>query len=235
MMPSARPAAKLLRSSTRAIRLALSLFVIAALIYGVTAPKVPVVHLNHIENSSFSYGSPYQVSETYGGTNPIDTCTGCDFWGKDQTGTSSPPSTKPSQIVNPETGDVSDSYAMFSQPDPGENFGLTLTYDSQWGQLQEFYDALLGTTGNEFYGFGWRSNLSTQVVDSSCSGGPQTCLEFAYVGPSGATEYFYAPNSSGNCQGGGLPPGLTSKTLIYSPTFCAADRVDGLLGAYNNY
>jgi RHS repeat-associated protein len=226
---SVRLADKLLRSASRISRLVLSLLAIAGLTYAVSSPKAPVVHLNHIENSSLSYGSPYQISETYGGTNPIDTCTGCDFWGKQQTGTSSPPSTQPSDIVNPTTGDVSDSYTLFSQPDPGENFGFTLTYDSQWGQLQEFYDTLLNTVGNEFYGFGWRSNLSTQIVDSNCPSGPQSCAGYAFVGPSGGTEWFY-PTSGGSC-----PTGTTSKTLIYSPTFCAADRVDGLLGAYSNY
>ena len=119
-------------------------------VYAMGTPSAPHVHLTAIAPASYISGNAsYQVSETYGGTNPIDTCPGCDSWGDQEVGTASPPSVQPSQIVNPLTGDESENYTLFSQPDPGFNFEFNLTYDSLWGQLETYFDSILGTTGNE--------------------------------------------------------------------------------------
>ena len=217
------------RSLGRTARLlypSLAVVVLAALTYGTV--QAPVVHLTHVRNASFSYGLPYSVAETYGGTNPVDTCTGCDFWGKAQTGTTSPPTTQPSQLVNPLTGDVAESYTLFTQPDPGQNFGFTLNYDSIWGQTETLYDSYFGT-GPEFYGYGWRSNLSTNVTGFGGSG-PSTDTEFFVAQPSGALDTFYPQATCSTLSG------VSTKTAPYSSAnFCTADRVDGELGAYSNY
>lgn len=206
-----------------------SLAAIAAMTYTLSAPAPPVLHLAHSAATGYlNPASPYEVGETYGGTNPIDTCTGCDFWGHQEVGTAVPPTTQPSQLVNPLTGDIAENYTLFSQPDPGFNFAFNLTYDSLWGQLFTYYEGLIGNTGNEFYGYGWRSNLSTDVVGSGGSGGPQNYTSFAVSPPGGAIEYFY-PTSA--CQGG-----MSSKTEPgSSANFCTPDRVDAEFSTYNSY
>jgi RHS repeat-associated protein len=209
----------------------MALSLLAALTYTMSVPPARLVHLNHAQTAGYITSSnpqaAYQVSETYGGTNPVDTCPGCDFWGHQEVGTSSPPSMQAGNIVNPQTGDVAENYTLFSQPDPGFNFEFNLSYDSLWDQLFTYYEPLVGNTGPNFYGYGWRSNLNTNVGGSGGSGGPQNYTQFAVSLPGGQVEYFYT---------GACGAGMTSKTAPgSSETFCTADRVDASFSAYNNY
>lgn len=228
----ARP---ILRRASKIVYGGVALLLVAALTYSVSTPQSgPRVHLGGIALSDYGSASGYQLGETYGGTNPIATCMGCDFWGHQIVGTSTPPTTDPSQLVNPLTGDVAERYSLFSQPDPGVNFGLNLTYDAQWGQLLTYLDAINGNTGNEFYGYGWRSNLSSNVIGSGGSS-TSTDTKFAVSLPGGALENFYP--TTGACPSVGNPPiSLDYKTASgSSATFCAPNRVNALFSAYNNY
>ena len=123
------------------------LILISALLCGVLAIlAAPQSTVNPLPQSATltAYSSSYNVTETYGGTNPSEHCTYCEVWGKQDTGTADPPSTDPDTIVNPATGDMSDSYTLFSVPEPGVNMSFTLYYDSLYGQLEAFYSGLLG-------------------------------------------------------------------------------------------
>jgi hypothetical protein len=210
----------------------ISVSLIAGITYAVTSPKAPVpprTVLNHTALSSLSYGVPYTASETYGGTNPIDTCTGCDFWGKQDVGTTSPPTTDPDEMVNTGTGDLAENYTLFSIPDPGFNLQFTLSYDAQWTQLYTYDELLLHNAGDATtpgpFGWGWRIESNSNVQpDPNYSGGYLVSL------PGGAVEEFYLQSV---CPSTGGTSVKTAPDSEYN--YCTADRVDAEFGNYDAY
>ena len=204
-----------------------ALSLLAGMTYAVTSTPSRPVELRHQTLADFSYGSPYAVGETYGGTNPVETCAGCDFWGHPEVGTSSPPSTDPADMVNPATGDLAENYTLFSAPDPGLNFEFNLSYDSLEAQLATYFQILQIQGGQtpppSPFGTGWRAPTDTSVKYMAPSGG--TPAVYDVILPTGAIEQYW-PTS--------CPIGTESKTIYSSEIgVCAADRVNARFGAFN--
>lgn len=169
-----------------------------------------------------SFGSMYQLSETYGGTNPIETCAGCEAWGTTNDGTATPPATSASDLVNTATGDVNESYTLFSAPSLSNDFDYRLSYDSH--QVSGY--AATGTTYPGAYGWGWTSNYNASAID--VVGGSNGLIQVTEQ--DGAAVLFSQP-ISGMC-----PTGQISKTAPGSgATYCAAYRVNATFGEYSNY
>jgi RHS repeat-associated protein len=172
-----------------------------------------------------SYSNSYNVTETYGGTNPSEHCTYCEVWGKPDTGTATPPSTDPDTIVNTATGDMSDSYTLFSEPEPGPNMSFTLYYDSLYSQLEAFYAGLLGTPEYGSYGYGWRAAAGSGGVVNTAGSYAQV------VSPSGSEIDFQQVATQGACQ-----TGDTDRTIWGSQYFyCGAGRLDATFASESNY
>ena len=119
--PSTSRIRKLVRKTAAIAHGLIALSLIAAVTYAVSTPKPAAVALPSSHLTGYSLDQ-YKPGETYGGTSPIDTCLGCDFWGKQSLGTSSPPQTDPDEMVNPATGDLAENYTLFSDADPGGGF-----------------------------------------------------------------------------------------------------------------
>jgi hypothetical protein len=208
---------------TRRVVQCVAAWLIIVAIAGVMSSAPRVLHLSptQIQLTSNNVDSTYQKVETIGGTNPIESCAYCDMWGSSAQGTSVPPSTDPDEMVNPATGDLSESDTLFSDSDPAFNLQFKLTYDSYDAQLATYYSS----TSSGYYGFGWRTD-GTFSQDYSDSGYPFVVL------PTGGEAGFYQ-SSALPCAGGSIndtAPG--SQSGVY---FCAEPRVNAEYGEMNNY
>jgi RHS repeat-associated protein len=202
-----------------------------AVAFGAARPAT--VSLGHTQRTGYSYSDIYQPQETYGGTNPIESCAGCDVWGKNS-GASSTPSTDPAEMVNPATGDLTESYSLFSTPAIGSPLGLTLSYDSLEAQA---YTTLINTGGNpstptnigDVYGYGWVAQTGAKFWVQS-SGGVSWD---AVVLPDGAVEDFFVNN---NANPNTCPAGMQNDTYPGSTyNYCGADRVAAKWGYFGTY
>ncbi len=153
---------------------------------------------------------PFAPNELWGGGNLFETCSYCKP--TTMSGLEAPPSTDPGKTVDSDTGDMSESYTLFSMPAVGANLGFTLTYDAQAAQ---YYAANNGINGNGYpgaEGWGWRDNYTSGVVDYNNT--------YVVTEPNGSTVSF--DPDSGTCS-----PGETEKTVLGSnPAYCAAYRVN---------
>jgi YD repeat-containing protein len=146
------------------VRYVLPLVMVAGLVAiasEVSSQRTPssVVHLSHTALTSAT-SVTQSLQETYGGSNPVETCGTCDSWGTSQSGTATPPATSPGDLVNTATGDVNESYTLFSAPSVGNDFFDRLSYDSQYA---------ISTAGNAYagaYGWGWSSNNNSAEFDT---------------------------------------------------------------------
>jgi RHS repeat-associated protein len=225
-MPSLRSTSRLASFGRRAARFLNGIFalcLIAGLTYTFAAPKSAPVHLANTQLTAYS--ATYYADETYGGTNPVENCTTCDAWGKPDTGTASLPLTNdPDEMVNPATGDLAESYTLFSDPDPGFNLQYKLSYDSEFAQYDTYLQGLLGTSNQGTNGWGWRTDGGT-TMDVNSSGLAQIIL------PTQAEIDFAAiPYPSTTCPPGGSVLKTVPGSTVYN--YCAAPRVDAEFG-YN--
>jgi RHS repeat-associated protein len=198
---------------------------IASCMYILTVPQsAQRTVLPAVSDAAYTQNA-YTPDQTYGGSNPVETCDFCDIWGKPDTGTSSPPTTDPNQLVNTATGDLAESYTLFSDPNPGFNLQFKLTYDSLTAQLATYYQEVLGTNVAGPYGWGWRAD----------GGDAGVSLQSGYdavVLASGAELDFYPAALTGpQC-----PIANTSlKWATGSPTqWCGADWIDAEFGTSPN-
>jgi RHS repeat-associated protein len=169
------------------------------------------------------------LAETYGGTNPIETCVTCQIWGTTDTGTSTPPATTADALVNKATGDVNQSYTLFSAPSLGNGFKWRLNYDSQYAINYATYDAIGGYPGP--LGWGWTSNSNTDVINVGTAPNPLQ-YEAQVTEPSGAQVDFTQPTN-------GVCPTNPDQQLATAPNsaqqYCAFGRVDAQFGTSASY
>jgi RHS repeat-associated protein len=186
----------------------------------VSAPALKPNVVPALSQQPFTSG--YQLPETYGGTNPLETCAGCESWGTNNDGTASPPDTSPSDLVNTATGDVNESYTFFSAPSLSNDFDYRLSYDAQ--QVSGYAGS--GATYPGAYGWGWTSNYNASAINTT--GGSHA--QIAITEQSGAVVVFTQP-TVGVC-----PSGQSLKTAAGSgASYCAAYRVNATFGEYGNY
>jgi RHS repeat-associated protein len=182
--------------------------------------------------------SGYQtLGETLGGTNPIETCGGCESWGTAQDGTATPPDTDPNDLVNTATGDVNESYTLFSAPSLSNDFYQRLSYDSQYAIMYSFdetaYANMHGTTPFAGpYGWGWISNDNSNVLNTT--GGSNA--EVMVTESTGAQVYFYQ-EVGGACPTApaGSPALVPKQYGTVTPIYCAEPDVNADFAEYSNY
>jgi RHS repeat-associated protein len=222
------------------LRCLLPLFMMAGLLAVVARPfsertSVQKTHLSHSALAS-STSITQSLAETYGGTDPIETCGTCEAWGTAQVGTSTPPSTDPADLVNTATGDVNESYTLFSAPSLGNDFYNRLSYDSQYA----INYASTHNGSNPYagpYGWGWISNNNSDVVD--ITGGSNAGVTVTEA--TGAQVQFYQEVTTG-CGSGPSP--CCPQTPAYlvpvpyatiTPVYCAEPDVNADFVEYDNY
>jgi RHS repeat-associated protein len=210
--------------------------VLGGIVLVLGTPRAPVVRLTHASTAGYLSSVPYySVPETYGGTNPVETCSGCDFWGSTTSGIETGFSTNPNDMVNPSDGDMSDSDTLFSVPDIGGDMSMTLSYDSLYAQA---YTAQVDAGAPHIaaaYGYGWNSQTSARWVGQITEIGVTEYEDDAVILPSGAVETFYY-NDSGNASDCPAGTGLVNATAPgSSQDFCAAPWVDATWGEYSAY
>jgi len=217
--------------------LALSL-ILAGVVVAFTAATHSVT-LNHVKDTAYYPTDPYITPETYGGTNPTEPCAGCDVWGKANPSSEAPFTTNPDEMVNPATGDLTDSYTLFSTPGIGAPLSLTLTYDSLEAQA---YTRLIQSGGNpstpanigDAWGYGWTAQTGARFWSTTCPLGGENYDCDAIVLPDGAVDDFFYNGTASPPPA--CPQGLENATASGSTYFyCAPDRVDATWGVYTGY
>lgn len=174
--------------------------------------------------------SPYTDGEFWGGGSPVERCLACTV--SQVANAPQGQSTKPGQNVDPDTGNFSSSYTLFSDPSVGGNLGVTLTYNSGLAQTES--SSSLSWFGTSLFGYGWESN-DFPTVSSTTNNGTTTVTVNE---ENGAQVTFTAESStSASCDDGTANASqFTDNNLITSTTaYCAPARVDSQLGLYNSH
>jgi RHS repeat-associated protein len=182
----------------------------------------PTVRLSDTQLTSSTANPLQNLTETYGGTNPEETCAGCESWGTSQHGVSTPPDTTATDLVNTATGDVNESYTLFSAPSVGNDFYYRMSYDSDYASAY----AKEGLSYAGAYGWGWVSNFNTNVVEVTVDSDTAAVVTL----PTGAELGFYEEINS-KCPTGSLIPTEIVPDPWGSnlPVYCAMPDVNAAL------